>query len=93
MRGLRCIPKFVRQAFVEYAAESIRHSFWAGAFYARQRERGTTNHAAVRALAFTWIRIIWKCWQTRRPYTEVVYLESLRKKQSPLLAFAAISPH
>jgi transposase len=86
-------PKFVRQAFVEYAGESIRHSFWAGAYYARQRGRGNSHQAAVRALAFKWIRIIWKCWQTRTPYDEVVYLESLRKKQSPLLAFAATSPH
>jgi transposase len=86
-------PKFVRQSFVEYAGESIRHSFWAGAYYARQRERGKSHQAAVRALAFKWIRIIWKCWQTRTPYDEVVYLESLRKKRSPLLAFAATSPH
>ena len=86
-------PKFVRQAFVEYAGESIRHSFWAGAYYARQRERGKSHQAAVRALAYKWIRIIWKCWQTRTPYNEIVYLESLRKKQSPLLAFAATSPH
>jgi transposase len=86
-------PKFVRQSFVEYAGESIRHSFWAGAYYARQRERGKSHQAAVRALAYKWIRIIWKCWQTRTPYNEVVYLESLRKKHSPLLAFAATSPH
>ena len=86
-------PTFVRQAFVEYAGESIRHSFWAGAYYARQRERGKSHQAAVRALAYKWIRIIWKCWQTRTPYSEVVYLESLRRKQSPLLAFAATSTH
>jgi transposase len=86
-------PTFVRQAFVEYASESIRHSFWAGAYYARQRQRGHSHQAAVRALAFKWIRIIWKCWQTRTPYNEVVYLDSLRKKRSPLLAFAATSPH
>jgi hypothetical protein len=34
-------------------------------------------------------RIIWKCWQTRTPYNEVIYLESLRKKGSSLLKFAA----
>ena len=83
-------PKFLRQTFHEYAAESIQHSFWAKAYYARQRAIGKQHHAAVRALAFKWIRIIWKCWQTRTPYNEVIYLESLRKKGSPLLKFAAV---
>lgn len=82
-------PKFFRQTFHEYAAESIQHSFWARAYYAMQRAKGKEHHAAVRALAFKWIRVIWKCWQTRTPYNEVIYLESLRRSGSPLLKFAA----
>lgn len=82
-------PKFFRQTFHEFAAESIQHSFWARAYYAMQRAKGKEHHAAVRALAFKWIRIIWKCWQTRTPYNEIVYLESLRRSGSPLLKFAA----
>jgi hypothetical protein len=82
-------PKFLRQSFHEYARESIRHSFWARAYYAQQRAKGKGHHAAVRALAFKWIRIIYKCWQSRTEYNEVSYLESLRKKGSPLLAYAA----
>jgi transposase len=31
-------PKFLRQTFHEYAAESVRHSFWARAYYDKQRE-------------------------------------------------------
>lgn len=85
-------PKFFRQSFHEYAAESIRHSFWARAYYGLQRSKGKGHHAAVRALAFKWMRIIWKCWQTRTPYNEIVYLESLRKKGSTLLNFAANNP-
>jgi hypothetical protein len=82
-------PKFFRQTFHEYAAQSITESFWARAYYHSQRARGKDKHAAIRALAFKWIRIIWKCWQTRTPYNEVVYLDSLRKKGSDLLKFAA----
>jgi transposase len=85
-------PKFLRQSFHEYAGESINHSFWAKAYYMSQRARGKSHQAAVRALAFKWIRIIYKCWQTRTPYSEVRYLESLRKKGSPLLPFAANNP-
>jgi len=60
-----CCPKFIRQAFVEYAGESIRHSEWAKAFYVSQKAKGKSHQAAVRALTYKWIRIIWKCWQTR----------------------------
>ncbi len=82
-------PKFLRQSFHEYAGESVKHSFWARAYYDQQREKGKSHQAAVRALAFKWIRIMWKCWQTRTAYDEVKYLESLRKKGSPLLNYAA----
>jgi transposase len=82
-------PKFFRQTFHEFAAQSIQDSFWARAYYSSQRAKGKDHHAAVRALAFKWIRVIWKCWQTHTPYNEVIYLESLRKKGSSLLKFAA----
>ena len=63
---LQC-PKFLRQTFVEWAAESIRPSFWAQVYYPQQREKGQAHQAAVRALAFTWIRILSRCWQERTP--------------------------
>jgi transposase len=77
-------PKFFRQSFVEYAGESIRHSQWAKAFYVSQKAKGKSHQAAVRALAYKWIRIIWKCWQTRTKYDEARYVECLRKKGSQL---------
>lgn len=79
-------PKFIRQAFVEYAGESTRHSEWAKAFYVSQKEKGKSHQAAVRALAYKWIRIIWKCWQTRTNYDEARYMQCLRKKGSKLVA-------
>ncbi len=85
-------PKFLRQSFHEYAGESIRHSQWARAYYLMQRGRGKSHHAAVRALAFKWIRIIFRCWQTRTRYDEARYLECLRKKGSLLVPAAATAP-
>ena len=82
-------PRFFRQSFVEYAEQSIQHWFWARAYYSMQRAKGKGHYASVRALAFKWIRVIWKCWQTRTPYNEVIYLERLRKTGSPLLKWAA----
>jgi transposase len=89
----RCFcPKFLRQSFHEYAGESIRHSFWARAYYQQQRAKGKSHQAATRALAFKWIRIIYKCWKTRTVYDEVKYLDGLRKKSSSLLTYAANNP-
>jgi len=82
-------PKFIRQAFVEYAGESVRHSEWAKAFYVSQKAKGKSHQAAVRALAFKWIRIIYRCWQTRTPYDEARYLECLRKKGSKFVSAPA----
>ena len=79
-------PKFLRQSFVEWAKESTRHSFWAGEFYRCQRDKGKSHQAAVRALAFKWIRILFRCWKDRKPYDEAKYLLALQKKGSPLLA-------
>ncbi|MCA1604778.1 MAG: hypothetical protein LC775_04730, partial [Acidobacteria bacterium] len=59
------------------------------AFYESQIAKGKSHHAAVRALAYKWIRIIYRCWQTRKAYNEVTYLESLRRKGSSLLTYAA----
>jgi transposase len=81
---LQC-PKFLRQSFVEWAAESIRHSFWAQVYYQQQREKGKAHQAAVRALAFKWIRILYRCWQERTPYDESIYLQALSRRGSSLL--------
>jgi transposase len=81
---LQC-PKFLRQTFVEWAAESLRHSFWAQLYYQQQRDQGKAHQAAVRALAFTWIRILSRCWQDRTPYDESVYLQALNHRGSALM--------
>ena len=78
-------PTFLRQTFVEWAAESIRHSFWARVYYQQQRDAGKAHQAAVRALAFKWIRILFRCWQERTPYDESVYLNALNRHGSSLL--------
>jgi len=77
-------PKFVRQSFHEFAGQSIRWSTWARAFYDQQRQRGNGHHAAVRSLAYRWIRIIFRCWQMRVPYCEETYCRALQRRQSPL---------
>jgi transposase len=84
-------PKFLRQTFVEWASESIRFSFWARAYYQQQRDKGASHQVAVRALAFKWIRIVFRCWQNRTPYDESVYLAALQRRGSSLISNLAKS--
>src|SRR5262245_38212194 len=77
-------PTFLRQTCVEWAAESIRHAFWARAYDQQQRNTGTLHQAAVRALACTWIRILFRCLQNRTPYDESVSLHALPRRAQPL---------
>ena len=81
---LQC-PTFLRQPFVEWAAPSIPHGSWAARSYPQQRSTGAAHQAALRALAFKWIRILYRCWQDRTPYDEATYLKALKRRGSPLL--------
>jgi transposase len=78
-------PTFMRQTFVEWAAQTINKSYWAGLYYHQQRAKACSHQAAVRALAFKWIRILYRCWKTRTPYDEASYLKALQDRGSPLL--------
>jgi len=82
---------FVRQTFHEFAGRSLSQSRWARAFYSELRKRGKAHHAAVRALAYKWIRIIYRCWKNKAPYSEEKYIESLKRRGSPLVALLAVA--
>ncbi|TWX62460.1 IS110 family RNA-guided transposase, partial [Colwellia hornerae] len=81
-------PTFLRQTFVEWAGFSIRYSFWAKAYYEQQKSKGKPHNSIIRSLAFKWIRIVYRCWKTSKPYDESKYLEALKRRGSPLLKFA-----
>jgi len=81
--------KFLRQSFHEFASMSRRQSAWAHAYYEVQRARGKSHHAALRALAFKWIRIIYRCWKQREKYDEAKYIAALERRNSPLVKYIA----
>lgn len=78
---------FLRQTFHEFAMGSAKFSRWAKAFIAMRKAQGRGYHASIRALAFKWQRILFRCWKLRQPYDEERYLLTLKEKQSPLLKF------
>jgi transposase len=77
--------KFQRQGWHEYAKESVLWCRWAAAYYWQQREKGSPHHTAVRALAFKWQRVIFRCWQDHTVYDDARYEAVLRKRRSPLV--------
>ena len=47
------------------------------------KKKGKKHATILRALAFKWIRILWKCWMDRKPYNQVLYLKQLIHRKSP----------
>jgi transposase len=78
--------KFWRQTFIEWAGQTVMKSRWAKAYYHQQKQKGQRHHTILRGLAYKWIRIVHRCWQTRQPYDEDRYLAVLAKRNSPLIA-------
>jgi transposase len=84
-------PIFLRQTFVEWVDQARRHSDWSQAFYLQQKQSGKSHPKAIRALAYKWGRILWRCWQDGVPYDEEKYLAALRRKKSPLVKLLGVN--
>jgi hypothetical protein len=80
-------PKFIRQSIHEFANLSRRWCRWAAACYAMRIAHGKKHHTVVRALAFKWLRIMFRCWKQRQPCDDQRYMDSLRANNAPLLAY------
>lgn len=85
-------PKFLRQTFHELAKSSLQFCAWAMCYYQMQIQRGKGHQAAIRALAFKWQRIMWRCWHDHVPYDDAKYVASLKRSASALYAKLAAVP-
>ena len=72
---------FLRQTFHEWAQHSMLGSQWAREYYQHQRKAGKGHNTAVRALAFKWIRILFRCWKNNVSYSELVYTKAAALKK------------
>jgi transposase len=75
-------PKFDRQTFHEFARLSVAKCQWARNYVDYYAGKGKKFHTIIRALAFKWIRILFRCWKNRTPYDETKYLDNLKKRGS-----------
>jgi transposase len=82
--------KFYRQTFVEFAECSLPYCSWAKEFYDWQKVRGKGRHAILRALAFKWQRILFRCWKDGKPYNEDLHLQNQLRRNSKLLVSAPV---
>jgi transposase len=78
--------KFTLQTFHEFADQTRRFCGWCKAYYEQEKTAGKDHHAILRALAYKWIRIMFRCWKDRQPYDEARYLTALAKRGSKLIA-------
>ena len=60
--------KKLRDALIDFAADSRRANPWAADIYQRARADGKRHPHAVRILARAWLGVIWRCWQDRTAY-------------------------
>jgi transposase len=77
-------PTFIRQTLVEWAGQTVIFCPWAKAYYEQQRAKKMGHQSILRALAFKWLRVLWRCWQTRQDYDQEKYLRQLEKRKSPI---------
>lgn len=70
----RACDKHFRAAVHQLAFTSLSRCAWARAYYDQYRARGHGHHAALRALANVWLRILFRMWKTRQPYDEARFL-------------------
>ena len=76
--------KFMKQTFHEYAGLSLVKCKWAKANYDGMLQKGKSRQMARRALAYKWLRIIYRCWQNHEAYDDARYSARLIASGSPL---------
>ena len=67
------------RAAVTCWADNSRHACaWAAATYAKARGRGCDHPHAIRILARAWLRVLWKAWSDRKPYSPKLHAGALK---------------
>jgi transposase len=63
----------LRRAVCTFADNSRHESAWAAGVYKAARERGCDHPHAVRILARSWVHVLWRAWQDRKPYDQALH--------------------
>lgn len=71
-RRTACL-KPLRNALYQFAWQSTRYEPWAKEYYHHKRAQGKSHSVAVRALSNTWVRILFRMWQTHQSYERTTF--------------------
>jgi transposase len=82
-------PKFLRQTFHEFADSARLYCPWTQARYRMLRDRGMKHHATLRKIARSWIRILFRVWQTRVPFDCDRYIAQLKRRCPAIIPYLA----
>jgi transposase len=79
--------KYLRQTFHEFAECARRYCPWSKARYRMLRDRGMKHHAALRKIARSWIRILFRVWKTRVPFDCDRYIANLQQRCPEIIPY------
>ena len=80
-------PKYLRQTFHEFADSARMFCPWSRARYRMLRDSGMKHNAALRKIARSWIRIMFRVWQTRIPYDSDRYIANLKQRCPEIIPY------
>ncbi|MDB2686630.1 IS110 family transposase [Mariniblastus sp.] len=80
-------PAYLKQTFHEFADSARKFCPWTKARYLQLKDRGMKHNAAVRKLARSWIRILFRVWKTGIKFDCQKYLQQLLLKNPELANF------
>jgi len=78
----RACNKCLRYTVHLWADKSREKCAWAQAYYQQKKSQGQTHAAALRCLGQRWLKILWKMWQTGKPYDEALHTRNQTKHGS-----------
>ncbi len=77
--------KPLRNVLHQFAWQASLRDPWSAAYYQRKRREGKTHTMALRALANTWLRIIFALWQQRTTYDPAIF-QAAQQQHAPRLS-------
>ena len=78
--------KHLRTAVHLWANLSRQKCPWAEVYYRQKREEGKSHACALRCLGQRWLKILWKMWQTKKPYDEQMHMRNQIRHGSWVIA-------
>jgi transposase len=82
VRVRRACNLHLRQAVHLWVDLSRKYCPWAQTYYRAHRDKGQTHACALRCLGQRWLKILWKMWQTKKPYDAELHQQNQVKHGS-----------